>query len=103
MTFSEYYEYYLSLHQNKMCRRLHVVGQITTITYIIVCIANSWWLPLFLFPFIVYPFAWTGHILFEKNEPLAWKGSQDYGYTTLRAKICDLIMLKDIITGKLEW
>ena len=27
MTFEEYYQHYLSLHQNKWCRRLHVIGQ----------------------------------------------------------------------------
>jgi len=41
--------------------------------------------------------------LFEKNKPLAWDGAGDYGITTLKAKMCDIIMCKDIITGKIRW
>jgi len=46
-------------------------------------------------PFIVYPFAWSGHFLFEKNEPAAFKDP-------VKAKICDWIMFKDIILGKVK-
>jgi len=102
MTFEEYYQYYLSLHQNKWCRRFHVFGQIVTIAYTIVCITNAWWLALLVAPFVVYPFAWVGHLAFEKNKPLAWKGIGDYGWTTLRAKACDWLMLRDIILGKIR-
>ena len=34
MTFSEYYEHYLTLHTNKWCRRLHVLGQLFTIAFV---------------------------------------------------------------------
>ena len=37
LTFSEYYEHYLTLHQNKWNRRLHVVGQIATICFVLAC------------------------------------------------------------------
>ena len=101
--FKDYYQYYLTLHQNKWCRRLHAIGQVATISYIILCVSYSLWIPLIFTPFIVYPFAWIGHVIFEKNEPAAWKGTRDYGWTTLKAKACDWIMLKDIITGKVKW
>ena len=68
--FDQYYEYYLSLHQNKWCRRLHVLGQLFTIAYIVFSIKTSLWL-LIASPFVVYPFAWSGHYFFEKNEPAA--------------------------------
>lgn len=96
MNFSEYYEHYLSLHQNKWCRRLHVFGQVSTILFIVCCFMSTNYFLLLLAPFIVYPFAWTGHFVFEKNEPAAFK-------RPLWAKVCDWIMLKDIIVGRIEW
>ena len=95
MTFSEYYEYYLTLHTNKWCRRLHALGQISTICFIVYCFASSNLLLLLLTPFIVYPFAWSGHFFFEKNKPAAWS-------RPLWAKACDWVMLKDMIIGKIE-
>lgn len=96
MSFNEYYQYYLSLHQNKWCRRLHILGQIATIAYVIFCFHLPWmfW-PLLVFtPFIVYLFAWTGHFVFEKNKPAAFKNP-------LWAKACDWRMLWDTVTGKI--
>lgn len=79
-----------------------MLGQFATLAYLVgVCVSETWWLLLFA-PFVVYPFAWIGHQIFEKNEPLAWKGIEDYGLTTLKAKVCDWIMFKDILTGKLK-
>ena len=96
MTFKEYYQYYLSLHQNRWCRRLHVLGQAATLLYIaVVCYKQLWMLLLFA-PFIVYPFAWSGHFVFEKNQPAAFT-------RPLWAKVCDWLMMKDLITGKIEW
>ena len=94
--FREYYEHYLTLHQNKWCRRLHVLGQLFTIAFIYLTISQALWPLLLLSPFIVYPFAWTGHYVFEKNEPAAFKNP-------LWAKACDWVMLKDIITGKIPF
>ncbi len=96
MTFNEYYQHYLTLHQNKWCRRLHVLGQAATIMFISAVLYTQTWLLLLATPFVVYPFAWTGHYVFEKNEPAAFS-------RPLWAKACDWVMLKDILTGKLEW
>jgi|SRR6056300_805605 hypothetical protein len=98
MTFKEYYQHYLSLHQNKICRRLHVLGQVMTLTFLFsVLYLGGWWLLLLpLTPFIVYPFAWTGHFYFEKNEPAAFKNP-------LWAKASDWVMLFDIIRGKISF
>ena len=96
MTFKEYYQYYLTLHQNKMCRRLHVIGQLTTVIFATYVIYNLYWLLIPLIPFVVYPFAWSGHYFFEKNKPAAFSHP-------LWAKACDWVMLKDIVTRKLEW
>jgi hypothetical protein len=96
MNFKEYYQYYLTLHQNKWCRRLHMLGQISTLVFVGACVATKMWTFLLLTPFIIYPFAWTGHFYFEKNTPAAFS-------RPLWAKACDWVMLKDIITGKIEF
>jgi hypothetical protein len=95
MTFSEYYEYYLTLHQNKWTRRLHLLGQGATVGYIAGAAYSGNWILLLLAPFIVYPFAWAAHFFFEKNKPAAFS-------RPLWAKACDWVMLKDMITGKVE-
>ena len=94
-TFSEYYQYYLTLHQNKVNRWLHIIGQCATILTLAVIIKSQAWWFLPIVPFIVYPFAWTGHLVFEKHEPAAWSNP-------LWAKACDWVMLKDVLTGKLK-
>jgi hypothetical protein len=95
MTFREYYRYYLALHNNRTCRRLHVLGQIATLTTLFYAVASETWLLLFVVPFVVYPFAWSGHFFFEKNKPAAFS-------RPLWAKACDWIMLKDWILGRIE-
>ena len=94
-TLKEYYEYYLKLHENKVCRRLHVVGQLTTISLLLYALFAQMWLLLLLVPFIIYPFAWAGHLFFEKNKPAAWSNP-------LWAKVCDWLMLRDWILGRIE-
>ena len=95
ISFSEYYEHYLLLHQNNWCRRLHVFGQAVTIMFIVLAVKVNLWL-LIASPFVVYPFAWSGHYFFEKNEPAAFKNP-------LWAKMSDWVMLKDILTGRIRW
>lgn len=100
MKFSEYYEHYLKLHQNKWNRRLHVLGQLCTIGYAVLCTylvvnVSLFFIPMYLLlPFIVYPFAWSGHFFLEKNKPAAFKNP-------LWAKASDWVMLKDILLGKI--
>jgi hypothetical protein len=96
----EYYPTYLLAHQNVWNRRLHVLGQFFTILYLLLtinlCINSLLYLPMFiLLPFVVYPFAWTGHLYFEKNKPATWQVNPMY------TKICDWIMLKDILLGNI--
>ncbi len=94
MTFKEYYKYYLTLHQNKWNRRLHALGQLLTLLFVVLVIQEQQWLLLFVAPLIVYPFAWSGHFFFEKNKPAAWSNP-------LWAKACDWLMLRDMLKGKL--
>ena len=91
-----YYWYYLSLHSKKWTRRFHFFGVMFTVAYLIWCIIESHWALSLLTPFIVYPFAWTGHFLFEKNKPAAFRDP-------IKAKICDFIMFWDILRRKIDW
>jgi len=95
MNFNEYYNKYLSLHQNLWCRRLHVLGQLATICYITYCVITFKFLLLLLAPLVVYPFAWSGHYFFEKNTPAAFRNP-------LLAKMSDAAMFKQWIIGEIE-
>ena len=90
MSFNEYYKHYLTLHKNKWCKRLHVAGNITTLMFVIGVIVKQFWILLVLTPFVVYPFAWSGHYFFEKNKPAAFSNP-------LWAKACDWLMMKDML------
>lgn len=96
MKFEEYYQHYLTLHQNRWCRRLHVVGQLATIITVYYIIVSSMWILVPLVPFVVYPFAWSGHFFFEKNKPAAFS-------KPLWAKACDWLMLRDILLRRIKW
>ena len=71
------------------------MGQILTIFFVGLVIHFELWLLLALSPFIVYPFAWSGHYLFEKNEPAAF-------HNPIYAKLSDWLMFRDIILGRLK-
>jgi len=95
MKLREYYKHYISLHQNLWCRRLHVIGQFFTILFVFFTLHNQLWFLLLFSPFVIYPFAWSGHYFFEKNKPAAFKNP-------IYAKLSDLIMLKQWILGEIE-
>lgn len=95
MDLKEYYKYYLTLHKNPKCRLLHFLGQLSTIGFTIFVFYNWYWFLIPLIPFVVYPFAWSGHYIFEKNEPAAFKDP-------VKAKISDWMMFRDIILGKVS-
>jgi len=74
---------------------MHVLGQFATILFVIFTISYGFFPLLLLTPFIVYPFAWSGHYFFETNKPAAFSNPW-------MAKISDWIMLKDWILGRIE-
>ena len=95
MTISQYYKYYLTLHEHPKCRLLHFIGQWMTIIFMSFVIYKKLWLFLIVSPFIIYPFAWSGHYFFENNRPAAFNDP-------LKAKISDWLMFKDIILRRLK-
>ena len=63
--------------------------------YVTTVVYHQAWLLLLAAPFIVYPFAWSGHYFFEKNEPAAFSAP-------VKAKISDWMMFRDILLGRLK-
>lgn len=94
----DYYKEYLSNHYDPKCRLMHFIGQWATIFFAISVIVCKNWILIPLIPLIVYPFAISGHILFQKkgNKPSFTKMS------FLKAKIADWKMFVDIIKGKIS-
>ncbi|GGP63548.1 DUF962 domain-containing protein [Shewanella saliphila] len=68
-SFAEFYPFYLSQHQDPVCRRLHYVGSTIILVIIVNTLINQHWWQLFLLPVVGYGFAWLGHFIFEKNRP----------------------------------
>jgi len=55
----------------------------------------GWWILLVFLPFVIYPFAWSGHFFFEKNKPAAFS-------QPMYSKISDWMMFEDILLGRIE-
>ncbi len=94
-SFAEFYPYYLSEHQDRVCRRLHFVGTalvILTVLYSLFTLRP--WL-LLLAPLFGYGFAWVGHYFFEKNKPATFMHP-------LYSLFADFVMFKDIVIGRVR-
>ena len=90
-----FYRFYLSQHKNTICKRLHFLGNILIISDVVYCMVQHDYFFLFLIPVLGYGPAWTGHFFFEKNKPATF----EYPLLSL---ICDWIMFKDILIGKIK-
>lgn len=92
-SYSEFYLFYLSEHQNKTSRMLHFTG--TFLVFILIgyfaYIGAGWkWI---LVPIAGYGFAWVGHYFFEKNRPATFK-------YPLWSLISDFKLFFEILFGK---
>ncbi len=94
-SFSAFYPFYLSQHQDRTCRRLHFVGS----TLVLVCLwqlftsgSSVWVLNALL---CGYGFAWIGHFFFEKNRPATFK-------YPLYSLMGDWVMYADIWRGRVK-
>ncbi len=88
-----FYPYYLSQHQNGVCRALHLIGTllVTLLFWFGALTSNLWvWLAL---PVIGYGPAWLGHYVFEKNKPAT------FGHPGM-SLLCDWLMAKDMLIGR---
>jgi hypothetical protein len=95
-TYNEFYQFYLTEHENKTCRRLHFTGTallFADIVYLSIegLWAGFWW----TLPVIGYGFAWVGHFFFEKNKPATFK-------YPLWSLISDFKMFFQMLIGKVR-
>lgn len=95
-SFSAFYPYYLSEHQNRTCRRLHFIG--TSIGFALLLhtasTLNFWWLLVALVQ--GYAWAWIGHFFFENNKPATFR-HPFYSF------MGDWVMWKDMLIGKIKY
>jgi hypothetical protein len=94
-SFSAFYPFYLGQHQNLVCRRLHVIGSIGVLGFLLRSIVsgNPYWLLAALLS--GYGFAWIGHFFFERNRPATFSHP-------IYSFIGDWVMLKDILIGRIK-
>lgn len=95
-SFQEFYPFYLTQHQNTVCRFLHFVGTFCMLSTLLVMLVIKEWNLLILLPFIGYGFAWIGHFVFEKNRPATFT----YPFYSLQG---DFVMFWQLLTGKLSF
>mgnify|MGYP001233983330 FL=1 len=94
-SFSQFYQFYLSQHENRYCKILHLLGTSSVLLIIFYSISNLNNKLLIYVPLFGYIPAWIGHFFFEKNKPATFK----YPVYSLLA---DFVMYKDIILGKIK-
>lgn len=94
--FRDFYPFYLSEHQNVVCRRLHFVGTSLVIGIVLASIINNSYSWIWLALVAGYGFAWIGHFVFEKNRPATFK----YPFYSF---IGDWVMYKDILIGNIKF
>ena len=92
-SYREFYQYYLTEHQNKTSRILHFVGTFLVFVLLFVAIIQGWGWKWILVPIVGYGFAWVGHAFFERNKPATFK----YPFWSL---ISDFKMFFEILIGK---
>lgn len=71
--FAEFYPFYLSQHQNPVCRVLHVIGTALVILVLMAALATGRYGLMLLAPVCGYGFAWVGHFFFEHNRPATFQ------------------------------
>lgn len=94
-SFTEFYPFYLSQHQDLSCRRLHFIGSfLVLLLFVAALVFANGWLLLFI-PLVGYGFAWVGHFVFEHNRPATFQ-------YPLYSLMGDWVMFAQILTGKLK-
>jgi hypothetical protein len=94
-TYNEFFQFYLQQHNEPRNRILHAIG--TTLGLAVVVgafVTGHLWYALLFFP-IGYGFAWTGHLVLEKNKPATF-GHPFWSF------ISDFRMIGLMVTGRLE-
>lgn len=95
-SFSEFYAFYLSAHSHRWNRRFHFVGHVAgVLCFVLSVLTLNPWL-LLAAPIVGYGLSWIGHFGIEGN-PGATFSYPVYSFCS------DVVMCKDILTGKIDW
>ncbi len=94
-SFTQFYPYYLSEHQNLTCRRLHFIGSTLILVLLVYTLMTEHWMLLWYVPVLGYGFAWVGHLFFEHNKPATFKHP-------VYSLLGDWVMFKDILLGNIK-
>jgi hypothetical protein len=95
-SFREFYPYYLGQHGDRTSRRLHVTGTLLALLVVAAALLSGRWRWLLLAPLAGYLPAWVGHYFFERNTP----ATLSHPLYSLRG---DLVMLAEVLSGRLRW
>jgi hypothetical protein len=93
-SFAAFYPFYLSQHQDRTCRRLHIVGSSLVLVVLALAVSTLDLRLLALLPLVGYGFAWVAHFFFEHNKPATFQ----YPLYSLAG---DWVMFWQTLTGKL--
>ena len=95
-SFAEFYPFYLEEHRSRANRRIHFAGKVALVIILATfAVTLNWWL-LLAVPIVGYLVSWVGHFVFERNKPAAF-GYPWYSF------LGDLVMCKDMLTGKIKF
>ncbi|XP_062002556.1 uncharacterized protein LOC133720318 [Rosa rugosa] len=90
----EFWAFYMSQHSKPSTRRLHFVGTLVSIIFLIISALFNWWLLIFV-PLSGYGFAWYSHFFVEGNIPATF----GHPFWSL---LCDYKMFGLMLTGNMD-
>jgi hypothetical protein len=92
----EFYPFYLSQHTSRINRRFHFIGTAMVILLAAVAAVSGRPWVLVALPVAGYGLAWFGHFVFEKNKPATFQ----YPFFSL---VCDFVMFRDMLRGRIKF
>lgn len=93
--FAEFYPFYLSQHQNIVCRRWHFAGSSIGLLCVLLALLTQHWRFILVGIILGYACAWIGHFYHEKNKPATFSHPW-YSF------LGDWQMFIDILRGKIS-
>lgn len=91
----DFYLYYLSFHQDRTCRLLHLFGMILAFFILFYVLMTGSWQLLLLVALFYYGLSWCGHIFFEHNKIVAFRNP-------IYEFIFSLMMIWHILIGRID-
>lgn len=94
--YKDFYQFYLSQHQNRWTRVFHFLGIIIILLVLFYVLQSSKQRFLWYIPIAGYGLPWLSHFLFEKKKPAAFR-------YPLWCFFADFQMFFELLTGKLKF